>query len=148
MDLQFYSPGDFRSWWDQMSPQLLRRLDAFRRQWGAPVRISPVNGAIGRRDDTASQHNVSRWGEVRAIDVFPDGMDGPSEAREARRIAQRVGFTGIGVYPPADPSPMLHLDVRNDRSPSNPAEWTALRADGGGWDYRGPSVDQQPGVYV
>jgi len=121
--LQHFSPSEFRQWWPHMSADLLRKLDRFRAEWGAPVRISPVEGGIGRHlgpDDT-SQHNLDRWGEVRAVDVFPMVPDGAggygyihtrADRERAYQVARAVGFTGVGLYTDTTPGDMLHVDVR------------------------------------
>ena len=146
--LRHFRAEEFGKWWELMSPHLLLGLDAFRDQWGAPVVVSPSREALGRHDgDGRSQHNVDRWGEVRAADVFARGLTGPRAAAKARRIAERVGFTGVGVYPQALPHAMLHLDWREGRTPSEPAEWTAVRNADGGWDYAAPELDQHAELY-
>lgn len=115
-----------------MNSDLLLKLDEFRHRWGAPVMISPVDGALGRHagDSSQSQHNVDLFGEVRAADVFPRVGSGfiqtEGERRRAYRIAVEVGFTGIGVYTDTTPGNMLHLDVRTDRQPGNPALWSRV----------------------
>jgi hypothetical protein len=121
--LRYFRPKEFNGWFDQMNPTLLIKIDEFRAQWGGPVRVSPAAGGQGRNlgaDDT-SQHNVDRWGQVNAIDVFPmvpTGAGGygymktqPDRDR-AQRVARSVGFTGIGLYTDTRPGNMLHLDVR------------------------------------
>ena len=136
--LKYFSPMEFGIWYPLMSVDLLLKLDEFREQWGAPVMVSPVAGGIGREGagDT-SQHNVTAWGEVRAIDVFPKVIGENGETRfietEAERnrayeVAQAVGFTGIGLYTDTQPGDMLHIDVRPDRQAGRPATWA--RVDG------------------
>lgn len=137
--LTYFKPEEFRQWSGQMSPDLLQRLDEFRERWGAPVVVSAAVGGIGRElgDDHDSQHNVDRWGEVRAVDVFPKieiapgvyrWMQTAEERKRARTLARMVGFTGIGLYTDTKPGNMLHVDVRHDRVKGNPAEWA--RVDG------------------
>ncbi|HSH25400.1 MAG TPA: hypothetical protein VLA13_07670, partial [Massilibacterium sp.] len=74
--LTYFSRSEFdrggRNWFNDMCPSLLVRLDVLRNMWGAPIVISPHPDAIGREDDTDSQHNIRKWGEVRAVDVFFD----------------------------------------------------------------------------
>jgi hypothetical protein len=122
-ELRYFEPEEFGPWWDKMSQELLRKLDAFRHEWGSPVRISPADGGIGRHQGSegASQHNIDRWGQVRAVDVFPmvpaggagyRYMKTAADRRRAYEIAQRVGFTGIGLYTDTAPGDMLHVDVR------------------------------------
>lgn len=128
--LKYFKASEFGLWYPLMSKDLLIKLDAFREAWGAPVVISHAHGGIGREDSSESQHNVLRWGEVRAIDVFPmvNGgyMSSASDRSRARAIAQQVGFTGIGLYIDTQPGNMLHVDVRNDRDESKPAEWSRV----------------------
>lgn len=124
VSLRHFQPSEFGLWWPFMSTDLLERLDAFRAAWGHPVQISPAPGALGRvagagEAGNASQHNVIRWGEVRAVDAFPTVIeDGrrrgatKGEMQLAVEIARTVGFRGIGVYPDTKPYPMMHLDVR------------------------------------
>lgn len=123
---RYFQPREFGDWSEHVSAKLLACLDAFRELWGAPVVISPVPGAVGRRDDSQSQHNVNRWGEVRAVDCFPRAMATIRDMREAVDIARTVGITGIGVYPDWRPQPGLHLDVRASRDEGDPALWAGV----------------------
>lgn len=128
INLKHFKPEEFRGWFDRMNPALLHQLDEFREQLGAPVIISPAHGAIGRHQGETgkSQHNIDRYGEVRAIDVMPQTDD----MRHAFNVAMRVGFHGIGVYPDWRPHWGLHLDMRKDRPPQNPALWSGLMVAG------------------
>lgn len=123
--MEHFRPAEFREWWGQMSVRLLHVLDAFREEWGEPCVVSPHPDALGRNlgADGSSQHNVDRWGEVRACDLFPRGMDDRADFARAYEIAKYVGATGIGIYTDTRPSPMIHLDVRVDRSVGDPATW-------------------------
>lgn len=123
-----------------MNADLLTKLDAFRDQWGAPVQISPAAGGIGRHNggDDHSQHNIDRWGEVRAVDVFPMVEIRPGQYRymstredrqRAHDTARAVGFTGIGLYTDTKPGNMLHVDTREG---SRVATWSRVAG-----DYRG-----------
>lgn len=109
-----------------MHPRLVTLLDLFRYRWGRAVIISPADGALGRRDDSSSRHNIERWGRVEAADVMPTGMDHAYQAREAVEVARRCAITGIGVYPHWSPRPGLHLDVRDAAKPGDPAAWGAI----------------------
>jgi hypothetical protein len=126
--MKYFRPSEFREWWELMSIDLLEVLDDFRDIWGAPVMISPHADALGRHGggDDLSQHNVDKWGEVRAADVFPMGLgdDGFIRAYDA---AKQAGASGIGFYPGAAPGPMMHLDARMDRTPDNPATWSRIK---------------------
>ena len=112
--LKYFKASEFGLWYPMMNNDLLMKLDKFRELWGDIVVISPVVGGLGRHggEDNTSQHNVDKWGEVLAVDVFPTGMDNISERRRAFAIAKSVGFTGIGLYTDTKPSNLLHVDVR------------------------------------
>lgn len=121
LNLRHFVPSEFGIWWPYMSADLLLVLDEFREQWGYPVIVSSANGALGRHDNTDSQHNIDKWGEVRAVDFFPmlpDGKGGyrymstSSDRERAYQIAKNVGFTGIGIYTDTTPGNMVHGDVR------------------------------------
>ena len=138
--LYHFDRSEFRQWWHVMDPRLLVVLDICRAAWGAPFRISPVNGALGRRlgKDSTSQHNIERWGEVRAADVFPEGLDNQLDAARMLGIARRSGVTGIGIYPNWRPSCGIHFDVRRDAKPGNPVTWGGVDSGSGqryvSWD--------------
>lgn len=143
--LHYFDRSEFvrdEDWFPLMSPRLLVLLDTFRHLTGKCI-ISPNKDAIGRRDDTDSQHNVEKWGEVRAVDVFPtmeprglkekwkiegeeDGYFLDSLAEEWVYQAKKIGFTGIGIYPnwtyKGEQRPGMHLDVR-DGTPGDPVTW-------------------------
>lgn len=116
--LRYFKSDEFGGWYEKMSPDLLLKLDEFRHQWGFPVEVSKHPDAVGREDsESASQHNILRWGEVRAVDVFPKNSVGgyinsAVERKRAYNIAKRVGFTGIGLYTDTIQGDMVHLDVR------------------------------------
>ncbi len=128
--LTYFSASEFGMWWPFMNADLLRKLDAFREAWGAPVQLSPAEGGIGREDDSNSQHNVLKWREVRATDIMPEGMDAPADRERAVRIAREVGFTGIGVYPNWKPRPGIHVDVREPEYAGHVATWSQLASGG------------------
>ncbi|HKJ74728.1 MAG TPA: hypothetical protein VKA19_11480 [Alphaproteobacteria bacterium] len=132
-DLRFFRPEEFRGWFEDMSLRLLVLNDSLRFRWGAPIQISPHPAAIGRRLNRATtQHNIELWGEVRAVDQFPRGMTTRGAAERFLAIATSCGFTGIGIYPywqrdrDADPEPGVHVDVRVDREPGDPATWGGI----------------------
>ena len=135
-DLQYFDFYEFdrggENWFHAMHPWVLRGLDLFRHEWGRPVRISPHPKALGRREgsDVLSDHNIDKWGRVLAADVMLEGMETESDAYSAYLLAERVGFTAIGLYRDWQPSPGFHLGVRPDRVLGKPAKWGAIRADG------------------
>ena len=111
--LRYFKASEFGGFYPLINSDLLIKLDEFRHRWGRPVTVSPVAGSIIRHGgDSESQHNIDRWGETRAIDVFPEGMNTLAERQRAYQIAQEVGFTGIGIYTDTKPSNLLHVDVR------------------------------------
>jgi hypothetical protein len=114
LELRHFTRGEFGIWWPLMSQDLLLKLDAFREKWGAPVVITSHPDGLGREDESGSMHNVLKWGEVRAVDVFPKGMDSLADRQRAFQIAKSVGLTGIGLYTDTMPSNMLHLDNREE----------------------------------
>lgn len=127
LTLDNFQPWEFREFWSDMSPELLKKLDKFRDLWGAPVTVSTNPDALGRHlgpGDT-SQHNIDRWGEVRAADIFPEGLNAQTKAF-AIQCAKQAGFTGIGIYTDTTPGWMMHVDVRPDRNNINPATWARV----------------------
>ena len=121
--LKYFKPSEFGAFYTFINNDLLLKLDMFREKWGKPVIVSGAKGAIGRHDDSSSQHNIDLFGETRAIDLFPAGMDNISERQRALAIAKQVGFTGIGIYTDTKPSNLLHVDVRKTE---NVALWARV----------------------
>jgi hypothetical protein len=119
--MQHFSPSEFREWWEFMDVDLLIKLDLFREMWGKPIMISPVDGSLGREaGESLSYHNVTRYGQVRAVDIFPSGLT-TNNAGLAVSMAEKVGFGGIGLYTDTKPSMMMHLDNR-----SGSARWARV----------------------
>ncbi|MCP5136049.1 MAG: hypothetical protein H6981_04540 [Gammaproteobacteria bacterium] len=132
--LRHFSPAEFGEDWPRMSVALLARLDLFRERLGSPVIISPAPGALGRQlgaSDT-SQHNIDRWGEVRAADVMLPRTDLRDRATgEAVVQIARGLFGGVGLYLDWQPHNGLHLDVRGYRRsglpyPTEVATWSRV----------------------
>ncbi len=96
-----------------MSLELLYRLDALRGFWGEPININRVIGAIGRRDDSGSDHNVlaNADGKVCGIDVNID-IESNAMIQVFIGQAKQTGFNAIGFYPDSN-SKFFHLGVRN-----------------------------------
>ena len=111
-----------------MDTRLLVLLDSLRHQWGAAIMISPATGSLGRSlGNSLSQHNIDKWGQVRAADVFVEGVNSIPTAAAFIDLATDVGFTGIGIYPDWEPSIGFHLDTRVDARPGRPAKWGGVR---------------------
>jgi hypothetical protein len=130
-NLKYFSASEFGIWWPLMNRDWLLKLDKFRELWGRPVYISGNAAGLGRHDDSDSQHNVLKWGEVRAGDVFPEGMNTAAERDRAYRIAREVGFTGIGLYTDTKRGNMLHVDVREPKRPGYVATWSRVAGEYG-----------------
>lgn len=131
--LYHFIPAEFREWYPVISTRLLVLLDVLRYRWGHAITISANPRALGRHDGPSlSQHNIDRWGEVRAADVFPKSLFKRDDAQRIILLAKEVGFTGIGLYPHWDQGVGMHLDVRHDRKPGQPAVWGMLPATGAG----------------
>lgn len=114
---------DYRGQEISLDRLLIDRLEAFGRaveQSGGRAYISPVEGAMLRPGDSG-QH-----GKGLAADIMVLGID----LGEAYKIARRIGFHGIGLYPDWKPAPGIHLDMRSERTASNPATWSAFNVDG------------------
>ena len=131
IELRHFEPREFGLWWPWMDPRLLESLDEFRDRLGAPVMISPAQGALGRRLGEAgrSRHNVDRWKRVMAADVMlPRGPDltDPEQGRAVVELARQAGFGGIGLYPDWKPHPGLHLDIRPLKADGAPATWSRI----------------------
>lgn len=136
--LKNFTPSEFGIWWPFMSADLLQKLDALRERRGTPIIISTAAGALGRDDNQGdtSQHNILRWGEVRAVDFFAtvpaenergwDYIRDPYDRSKLYQDMRAVGFTGIGIYTDTTPGNLAHGDVRQDRSASNPATWARI----------------------
>lgn len=115
-----FAPGEFGLWYPLVSGDTLSKLFLLRERWGRPIHVSPVDGALGRIDDSESQHNILHTvGVVKALDVFPEGSNGPVTREESDRfgkLARAVGFTGIGLYSDTffrgRAWRMVHLDTR------------------------------------
>lgn len=113
---KYFKPEEFRGWYDKMNKELILKLNYLRHLWGKPIVISPVNGAIGRHaGNSRSRHNIDYYGEVKAIDIFPQGIEyDKKKALDFYLLAKKVGFGGIGVYPHWKPSIGFHLDIRDN----------------------------------
>lgn len=134
MKLNYFHTDEFRGQKAQVSPRLLVMVDVYRFMWDDKVMVSPHPNAIGRTDG-GGQHDYKRWGEVRALDLMPEGIVTLENAERSIEIARTIGFTGIGFYPHWDLDgnpengvrPGIHLDVREDRTPENPAIWGGVK---------------------
>lgn len=106
----YFQDGEFKGFKDKLAPGLREKINEFRFLWGAPVVLSSVGRHQG--DDSNSQHNIDKWGETRALDFFPQGIETQADAWRAIALLEQIGFTGIGIYPDKNNGVMLHADVR------------------------------------
>lgn len=130
----YFQPTEFHGWYEQLNPALLAMLNQFRQRWGRRVHVSPHPDAVGRHGgDSLSQHNVDRWGQVNAVDIFPEGMTTAAEMCRAQKLAVELGFSGIGLYIDThfrdELHPMMHIDVRSGRRPNDPAMWSRVEGE-------------------
>lgn len=127
--MQYFTPAEFREWYQLMSPRLLTLLDVLRFTLGKEIVVSPHEDALGRKlgPQAKSCHNIEYWGEVLAIDGFCPWIRHEDEVRWVFNRSRELGFTGIGVY--ADTTykgkkmPMFHWDVRPTEKMGSPALW-------------------------
>lgn len=148
--LERFTRSEFGQWWRFMSTKLVLGLNAFALDWGAAVHISPHPDALGRfmGPDSASAHNIDRWGMVLGADTMPMGLEGATQYARAYAIAKRHGFVGFGVYPHWSPRPGIHLDMapRAGRGNGGPlATWRAERLPGKAQTYHGLADIMPPG---
>jgi hypothetical protein len=149
MNLHYLKPHEFdapyidkhgkevmKNWYDDMSPVLLTRVDVLRQQLGQTIRPTGAMHSLGRYNDSNSQHNVKRWGEVRALDCYVGGVIDAFSVEQILLVATNVGITGIGFYSFWSGGPGgFHFDVRPDREPGYPALWGAVINDLGLVEY-------------
>lgn len=137
--LAYFQPSDFGEWWPVMNADLVRKVDALANEalkYGYYVMISPAFGAIGRVYDTAdsndsSRHNVTKWGEVQALDIMVFQLDALGDhvslaAGQASLFLSDInaqGFGGVGVYPFWKPFSGFHVDVRPHKADGTIATW-------------------------
>lgn len=130
ISLKYFKPTEFGAWFPLMDRELLLKLDTFRAEYGKPIKVSPVAGALGRPDSPSSQHFPDPM--VKAVDII--FTESAPDFQRAFDVAKRVGFTGIGVYRDWNPYGGMHLDVRDSRAVGDPAKWAGV-PDGDGQKY-------------
>lgn len=136
MRLDHFKEGEFRGWYNDMSPRFLVLLDVLRHMLGSAIHFSAHPDAIGRRAgaDNSSAHNIDCWGKVYGSDIFVDHVFLRPQAMSVVDTAKKIGFTGIGVYSDTKNNEgkkqvMFHLDARPDRPMSRPATWGRVRGE-------------------
>lgn len=117
--------GNPASWFDQMDHRLLVLLDLLRYRLNSKILISGHDHALGRQlgPDNLSQHNIDRWGNVRAVDVLLPRVRTQDDAYRLYDLVRECGFTGFGFAPFWRPHAGAHLDVRHERRPEQMATW-------------------------
>lgn len=124
--MKHYKQHEFQGWYDKLNPVLKIKLDLIRQEWGTKIYISGAPGAVGRHlgPNNLSQHNFDKWSMINAVDVLPNGLENVCDAYKFYKLAEKVGFTGIGFYPFWRPYPGFHLDVRVS---DHVATWGSLK---------------------
>jgi hypothetical protein len=140
----YFAPWEFdltgaggEDWYSRMSPMVLDLLEQLRERHGAKIEISPHPRALGRYlgESSQSDHNVDRWKEVRAADVFPDMPQTPKATREFLELCREAGVSAVGVYPHwrnrlGEYQIGFHIGYRPDRY-GNPGLWGLIRTANG-----------------
>lgn len=109
----------------KISRLLLEKLDVLREIVDAPVIVTS-----GFRPNTTSQHSLGK-----AADIIVPSWD-VTKLYELYKIAELVGFNGIGIYPKwaykGQTLGGIHVDVRDKK-----ARWMGVPKPGGGQEYIG-----------
>lgn len=124
--LKHFKPEEFGVSLPFLAVDLLKKVDLFREYLGFPVTVSGAEGAGIRFGDGEGQHYLGR-----ALDVI---LDSRANIRDAIEAAKKAGFTGIGIYPDSGGIVgrwRMHLDIRADRTPTDPATWAAVPQEDG-----------------
>lgn len=115
--LKYFRPDSaVDSWGDptKISRELLEKLEALRESVGAPIYVTSGY----RTYNENSQHAFGR-----AVDVICPDLP----LYDFYQAAERIGFSGLGVYPHwrfhSVPAGGLHLDVR----PGKDARWMGVK---------------------
>lgn len=126
---EHFKDQEFGQWLNRMSARQITLLDVLRFRLGRPMIISTHPDALGRNlgPNSESAHNVDRWGEVLATDIFISGIAYREQAEDVIDEARGIGFTGIGLYTDTQygghEMPMFHFDCRPNRKMGAPATW-------------------------
>ena len=123
-EMKYFKPAEFFGWFEKINETLLTSLDYVRERAdktfpGFKIKISPAPGGVGRESSNSnSRHNITKWGEVQALDVMPYILTSEGE-RPLNRLEACVfagllfsEFTGVGIYPFWRPMPGFHIDIR------------------------------------
>lgn len=126
VNIAHFNAHQFGVWFPLMSKRLIEAVDKMAETL-APMGYTFTLSRIGlKSEDSTSQHNVTKWGEVRAVDlnVLLHGrkLTKSELAFLFGKIVELRLFSGIGVYPNWN-TPGVHLDVREDRTVTSPAQW-------------------------
>jgi hypothetical protein len=135
--IKHWSPKDFNKFDRFLSQELLNKLDIFAEKFSkyGKLRVSPVDGAIIRIDDSDSQHNIKKTGKTFAIDLIPMFYTNVSnhllrgiqrkEFKMLFELMKNSGFAGIGMYPEWIPFRGVHVDVRK----TAPKYWVMINGE-------------------
>ena len=110
--MQYFKEEEFNGWYDQLHPELKIALDKLRELIKRPIFISQAEGAVGRKDDSNSYHNINKHGYVMAVDIFPTYVKTKDDCTFIYDKAVEAGFKGIGLYPFWRQGIGFHVDIR------------------------------------
>lgn len=115
--VNYFTPQEFSEDPNEFAhPELIRRLDFWREEYGYAIEPSKAPGALARTDmgSRTSYHFADPFADIqsRAVDVFPQGS-----IKRAFLLALMGGFGGVGVYfgktnNRGEPATMMHVDIR------------------------------------
>ena len=138
--MKWFKPHEFnrtpvggQDWWPHMNEVLLEKLDSLRDSLGSPIIVSPHRGALGRHmGPSFSDHNFSKWGDVRAADIFPTIEQTSEAAKEFVELIKQCRFSAIGCYPHwknrhGVQQVGFHVGYRPSREEGSPALWGMIR---------------------
>lgn len=122
--IKHFRPGEFGTGVDSIDPRVILAADAMRANLGSPLMVSPAMGSTARFDGNTSSQHYAVGRRATALDLMPT-MATLDDALEAARKVPAIG--GIGVYPTAQPRPLIHIDVRARKPNGAVFEWMGLR---------------------
>ena len=135
--IQYFTESEYRGEIDDVDPRLVYAADRWRGFLGVPACVTPVKGGIARKgDDSKTSQHYAVGRKSTATDYYSP----QATMRQMYQAALRVPeIGGIGLYPEANPTPLIHNDVRPRKSNGQPAVWMGVRqpegSDETGWDY-------------
>ena len=124
--VRFFKPQEFPlGELEFLNKYVIEELDKLRDVLGIPIKVSPAEGAVVRKDDADETGWPRSWhstcekrGLGQAIDVFLPQAESLSAVKILTLALSITRFRGLGFYFDAflggEPTLMLHLDLRHD----------------------------------